>query len=112
MKCRMEIATRKQKEASLAYAMKWLREEAMPKVTRNVEAIILWQLHEQCGFGKKRIQQFLDKTAPMIKGMLEDYNWNKDEDAIWLCEYKLKNELGIDLAQIDSPFSGDIEVKK
>lgn len=111
MKCRMEVATRKQKEASLAYAMKWLKEEAMPKVTRNVEAIILWQLHEQYGFGKKRLSQFLAETAPMINGMLDEYNWNADEDAIWLCEHRLKKELGIDLAEIESPFSARVEVK-
>lgn len=112
MKCRLEVATKKQKEASIAYAMKWLREEAMPKVIRNVEAIILWQLHEQYGFGKKRIQQFLAETAPMITGMLDEYSWNSDEDAIWLCEYKLKTELGIDLSKLESPFSSEIELKK
>lgn len=111
MKCRMEVATRKQKEASLAYAMKWLKEEAMPKVTRNVEAIILWQLHEQYGFGKKRLSQFLAETAPMINGMLDEYNWNADEDAIWLCEHKLKTELGIDLSKIDNPFTSKLEAK-
>ena len=46
MKCNMEVATRRQKEAAKDYAMKWLKEEAMPMVTRNVEAIILWQMHE------------------------------------------------------------------
>ena len=112
MRVKLETATKKQKEASLAYAMKWLKEEAMPKVTRNVEAIILWQLHEQYGFGKKRIQKFLAETAPMIMEMLDEYNWNADEDAIWLCEYKLKKELGIDLSKLDSPFSSEINLEK
>ena len=92
--------------------MKWLKEEAMPMVTRNVEAIILWQMHEQLGFGRERLMRFFNNTAPMINGMLDEYNWDKDEDAIWLCEYKLKTELGIDLQAINSPFrNAEVEVR-
>ncbi len=112
MKCRMEVATRKQKDAALAYAMNWLKQEAMPKVTRNVEAIILWQLHKQFGFGKKRLLKFLKETSPMIQGMLDYYDFSTDADAIWVCEYKLKTELGIDLSEIDSPFGANLEVRK
>ena len=112
MKCRMEVATRKQKDAALAYAMSWLKDEAMPKVTRNVEAIVLWQLHEQFGFGKKRLLKFLEDTSPMIQGMLNDYQYETDSDAIWVCEHKLKMELGINLDEIDSPFGAKLEVRK
>ena len=110
MKVRIGKATKAQKNEAIEYAKQWLN-SVMPKVARNVEAIILLQLHEQCGFGKKRLQKFLNETAPMIKGMLEDYNWSSDEDAIWLCEHRLKKELGIDLAEIESPFSARVEVK-
>jgi hypothetical protein len=112
MRVRIETATRKQKDAALACAMSWLKEEAMPKVTRNVEAIVLWQLHTQFGFGKKRLLKFLEETSPMIQGMLEYYDFDKDADAIWTCEHKLKTELGIDLSQMESPFSTTIKVKK
>lgn len=111
MKVRLESATRKQKDAALSYAMKWLKEEALPKVTRNVEAIVLWQLHTQYGFGKKRLQEFLSETSPMIKGMLEYYDFNTDADAIWTCEHKLKTELGIDLSELDSPFTASVTLK-
>lgn len=111
MKVRLDSATRKQKDAALAYALKWLKEEAMPKVTRNVEAIILWQLHEQFGFGKKRLEEFLSFTSPMIKSMLDYYDFTTDADAIWTCEHKLKTVLGIDLSQLDSPFSPSVRVK-
>ncbi len=110
MKVRIEKATRQQKEEAIAYAKKWL-DSVMPKVARNVEAIILLQLHEQLGFGKKRLQRFLDGTAPMITQMLEDYNWSSDEDAIWLCEHRLKKEVGIDLSEINSPFSAKVSIK-
>lgn len=110
MRCNLTKMTAAQKKATEDYCVKWLRDEAMPKVTKNVEAIILWQLHEVFGFGKKRLMRFLDQTSPLINGILEDYNWSKDEDAIWYCEYKLRTELGIDLDKICSPFR-DTEVE-
>lgn len=112
MKVRLETATRKQKDAALAYALSWLKDEAMPRVTRNVEAIVLWQLHEQFGFGKKRLLKFLEETSPMIQGMLNDYQYETDSDAIWVCEHKLKTELGINLDEIDSPFGASIKVTR
>lgn len=82
----------------------------LPKVVENVEAIILWQLHEQYGFGKKRLLRFFDETAPMITGMLDYYNFATDEDAIWLCKHNLK-EIGINLDEVRSPFCGRLDVK-
>ena len=111
MKCRLQVATNKQKKAAADYAMMWVKKEVMPKVTRYVLSIILWQLHERYGFGKKRLQQFFAETAPMINGMLDEYNWNSDKDAIWLCEHKLRTELGIDLSKSDNPFTLENEVE-
>lgn len=82
----------------------------MPLVVQNVEAIILWQLHEQYGFGVKRLKRFFESTAPMITGMLEEYNFKTDEDAIWVCKYKLR-EIGIDLDALDGPFKASVEIK-
>ena len=81
----------------------------MPMVVQNVEAIILWQLHEEYGFGKRRLMRFFDATAPMMEGMLSYYNFKTDEDAIWLCKHNLK-ELGIDLDALKGPFYGKLEV--
>lgn len=82
----------------------------MPWVVENVEAIILWQLHEQCGYGVQRLKRFFDETAPMMNGILEYYNYKNDEDAIWVCKHKLK-EIGIDLDEMCSPFRANVEVK-
>lgn len=112
MRCNLSKMTAVQKKATEDYCKKWIKDEAMPLVTQNVEAIILWQLHEIFGFGKKRLMNFLDQTAPMIRGMLDEYCWDKDEDAIWLCKYKLRTELGIDLDKICSPFrETEVEMK-
>ena len=84
-------------------------DQLMPMVVQNVEAIILWKLHEECGFGKKRLMRFFDATAPMMEGMLRYYNFKTDEDAIWLCKHHLK-EIGIDLDALKGPFYGKLEV--
>ena len=78
-------------------AFRWVNEDILPLITVNVEAIILWQLHERYGFGKKRLLQFFDETTPLINGILDKYDYEKDDDAIWICKHKLKTELGIDL---------------
>lgn len=107
MKVRLDTTTRKQKEQALG----WVKRSVLPVVVRNVEAIILLQLHDELGFGKKRLQRFFDGTAPLIMQILDEYNWDKDEDAIWLCEKRLKEETGIDVNEIKFPFSGELNLK-
>lgn len=106
MNVRIERCTRKQKEQ----ALEWVKRSVIPIVVKNVEAIILLQLHDQCGYGKVRLQRFLDGTAPMIEGILSEYNWDADEDAIWFCVKRLKEETGIDLDDMRIPFGGELEV--
>lgn len=108
MNVRIERTTRQQKEQ----ALEWVKRKVLPLVVKNVEAIILLQLHDQCGYSKQRLQRFLDNTAPMIEGILNEYNWDEDEDAIWFCKKRLKEECGIDLDEIRSPFGGTLEVRK
>lgn len=88
----------------------WVRDDILPLLTVNVEAIILWQLHERYGFGKKRLLQFLDETTPLINGILDKYEYDKDDDAIWICKYKLKTELGIDLEDRVSSFNATLKL--
>lgn len=102
--------TSKMKRAAVDASIEELR-SLMPKVVRNVEAIILWQLHEQFGFGKKRLLEFYNATSGMIDGMLDYYCYDTDEDAIWLCERKLRETVGIDLSDLKSPFTANIKVK-
>ena len=46
MRCNLSKMTAAQKKATEDYCKKWIKDEAMPLVTQNVEAIILWQMHE------------------------------------------------------------------
>lgn len=68
----------------------------MPTLSQNLIALVLWQLHEQEGFGKKRLLRFFDNFVPKIRELQEYYEMYAVEDTEWVCKYKLK-ELGIDL---------------
>lgn len=61
----------------------------------EIDAIILWQLHKQLGFGLKRLKRFFDTFNPAIDALIKRYEL-EDGDQVWLCTHQLK-EYGIDL---------------
>jgi CRISPR/Cas system CSM-associated protein Csm2 small subunit len=58
-------------------------------------ALILWELHTQLGFGKKRLRRFWENFTPTLDTMLDRYEMEED-DRFWLCVQKLK-EIDIDI---------------
>jgi hypothetical protein len=64
----------------------------------EVDAMILWQLHEVFGFGPKRLKKFFDAFVPGIEEVADNYEMQDTDDKIWLFTHKLK-EYGIDLEQ-------------
>jgi len=67
------------------------------KHSTELDAAILWQLHEHFGFGPKRLKRFYDAFIPQLDDLVERYSL-ADEEQIWLCTHKLK-EYGIDLEE-------------
>lgn len=65
------------------------------KNVRELDALVLWELHEQFGFGKKRLKQFYKNFSPGIEALVRRYEMEHG-DEVWLCTYKLK-EIGCDL---------------
>lgn len=61
----------------------------------EIDALILWELHEQLGFGEKRLKQFYDAFNERFYELIRRYEM-EDSDGVWLCTKKLK-DLGIDL---------------
>lgn len=61
----------------------------------ELDAIILWVLHNQLGFGKKRLKRFYDEFASTVQELLKHYEMDS-EDQSWLCTHKLK-ERGINI---------------
>ena len=61
----------------------------------EIEALILWTLHDQFGFGPTRLKRFYDRFNSSLKALVSRYEL-EDTDDIWLCTHKLK-EIGVDL---------------
>lgn len=64
----------------------------------EIDAMVLWVLHEKFGFGEKRLRAFYDSFKPLLQNLVDKYHLDS-EDELWLCTYKLKDELGIDLEE-------------
>lgn len=61
----------------------------------EVDAMILWVLHDQFGFGAKRLRKYYDAFTTATKGLVERYQMDADDD-VWLCTQMLKR-IGVDI---------------
>lgn len=70
------------------------------KNLNEIDAIILWWLHEKLGFGKKRILDFYKDFVESYEQLNKRYEMcDKPEDEIWLCTELLKR-YGIDIREL------------
>lgn len=67
------------------------------KNANELDAMILWHLHEEFGLGPKRLKQFYDTFVPQLDALVERYMMD-DSDKVWLCTYNLK-QYGIDIEE-------------
>ena len=65
------------------------------KHENEIDALILWELHTQLGFGYIRLRRFFKEFNKAYEALRARYECG-DEDAIWVCQQKIA-ELGIDL---------------
>lgn len=70
--------------------------EADKKYTNDVDAMILWTLHEHLGFGKKRLRRFYEAFVEIHQDLVDYYQM--PDDGAWLCNRKLK-DIGVDVEQ-------------
>ena len=59
------------------------------------DALILWVLHAEFGFGRNRLKRFYDCFESSIDDLIARYDLENQDD-IWLCTHKLK-EIGVDI---------------
>lgn len=62
---------------------------------REIDAIILWELHQQLGFGPRRLKRFYRNFGVGLHKLIQRYQLNTN-DEVWLATHNLK-EYGIDL---------------
>lgn len=67
---------------------------------QNIDALVLWQLHKQLGFGKKRLRRFYDNFNIAMVELIVKYEDPNDTD-VYLATKALK-ECGIDLEAWDN----------
>ena len=63
----------------------------------EIDAMILWVLHEQFGFGAKRLKQYYDSFRASTNALIERYQMDIGDD-VWLCTQMLKR-IGVDVEQ-------------
>ena len=66
-----------------------------PILIAEIDATILWVLHEQFGFGAQRLRTYYDAFHDRIKELVSRYEM-EDQDDIWLCTQMLKR-IGVDV---------------
>ena len=69
----------------------------MDRHANEIDAIILWQLHEQLGFGPIRLKRFYMRFRPQLDALHNRYELPISDEP-WLCTQQLK-EYGIDLTE-------------
>ena len=67
------------------------------KHAQEIDAIVLWQLHTQLGFGPVRLKKFFEGFRPAANELIERYELDS-ADQVWLQTEQLK-EIGVDLNQ-------------
>ena len=62
----------------------------------DVDAIILWVLHDQFGFGHDRLKKFHAAFRPALEELCKRYEMTDKGDEIWLCTRKLL-DIGVNI---------------
>lgn len=63
----------------------------------EIDAMILWVLHEHFGFGSKRLRQYYDAFRSSINELVNRYQMDTEDD-VWLCTQMLKR-IGVDVEE-------------
>lgn len=71
----------------------------------EIDALVLYTLHCECGFGKERLLRFYNAFNKLFREHVERYSFN-GEDVVWLYTDKLKT-LGIDLEKLNKEDTND-----
>ena len=71
--------------------------EYIADAAKEMDAIILWYLHEELGLGPKRLKKFFEEFHVKLDELMDWYQMGSS-DRSWLCYHKLK-EYGIDISE-------------
>ena len=80
------------------------------KLAKNFQAMVLWQLREQEGWGKVKLLRFQERFVPAIRELEQFYMSANADETDYICEYKLKQEVGIDVKDLDDIIGFDVNI--
>lgn len=86
--------------------------ENVKSLSLNLQAIVLWNLHVQLGFGQKRLIEFQRSFLPLIKELQDFYMAEDAKETEFILLYKLKNELGVDVKELNDMFQIECVIKE
>lgn len=78
--------------------------EYIKKFENEIEAMVLWNLHAEMGFGKERLLNFRKTFSQNMSDLISRYEM-EDGDTAWLCLNKLK-DCGIDIEKLNRKDNG------
>ena len=72
------------------YTMDLIKNNFFPRVKNNVLNIIMCYFSENEGWGDKRLKRLFDGLSSMMDEYIDFYSFDNDDDALFVCKYKLK----------------------
>ncbi len=103
--------TEEQQKAANELVTKMVFEKSYD-LARELTAITLYTLHVKHGWGKRRLLEFYYSLIPLLDELRDYYDMKDDSDAgAFICTYKLKNEVGIDMSLLDFKDKLDVVIK-
>lgn len=98
----------KKEQAAMEQEIKRQLAEWDRKNTMEIDAMFLWFMHEEFGFGPGRLRRIYFKFAPYMRQLVRKYEMNSP-DTPFLCTEKLR-DYGIDLndweKELEEPVAG------
>lgn len=102
----IEAERRKAHGEVIEFAKQWLQDDGMPQVLKAVLTLVYYTLHmkrPRKGFDSKRgIESFHRDLVQMMDDCVTEYNFKTDDDAIFVCNYWLK-QIGVNLDEMEMP---------
>lgn len=68
------------------------------KHANELDAMILWFLHEEFGFGKNRLKKCYKGFSKAVEELASRYEMATEMEKVWVCTKKLK-DYGVDLEE-------------
>lgn len=78
--------------------------ENVRRLSVNLTALVLWGVRQQTGYGKKRLLRFHENFLPLIEELQNFYLSESDEETAFVCIRNLKEEVGIDVNELNHMF--------